>query len=384
MQSILGTPNHALDPTLGALVALLAEDCGPTQAAALIAGTPGLLEAAGRHRVLPLVYDRWGATLSAALTPEASEAWRQSFLWHLPLCHARRREAGRLLRALADAGIPTVVMRGLWLAGAVYPDPVLRPHGDVDIIVPPSEAPRVGPVLEGLGFALRRETRLMAAHKRGRALAEGDYDTWGSWVRDLAGDLRVVVDVHVGLQIAPAYWWPFRPDFEHVVANSLPWQLEGVEARCLAPHYAVLAQCENIARHSVGRMGNDDQLVRYHDLRLLLPRLSAADWEALFEEARALRIGLPLWLICSRLAALWEVDLPDGLRRRLRIGSVAEKLARTALGPGCRLGHWGRKSLFQVAVAGSAPVALTYLARNLIPALRIAGSSPSRRLTESP
>lgn len=383
MQSILGTPNHALAGPLGALVELLAPGCDSDRAARIIAQTPDLLDAARRHRVIPLLYDRWDEQFARTLSPAGHDAWRQAFLWHMPLCHARRREAAEFLQALAGAGITTVVMRGLWLADAVYLDPVLRPHADIDIIVPPADAPRVGPVLEALGYGLRRETRLMAAWRAGRSLSGGDYDTWGSWARDCAGSLPIVVDVHVGLQIAPAYWWPFRPDFDTLLTHAEPWEIEGVPARCLALHYAVLAQCENIARHSVGRLELDDQLVRYHDLRLLLPRLSPANWEALYAEARALRVGLPIWLAATRTADLWGLHLPPDLRDRLRVPAGAERLARGVLHPSFRLGHLARKSLFQVAVAGNAFVALSYLARNLAPALR-AASSPSHRTMETP
>jgi hypothetical protein len=87
MPSLLGTPNEALQPAVRALVELLDEGCDSVRAGALIAATPGLLDAAQRHRVAPLVYDRWTAELEAALDAAGAEHWRQVFLWLMSLCH---------------------------------------------------------------------------------------------------------------------------------------------------------------------------------------------------------------------------------------------------------------------------------------------------------
>jgi hypothetical protein len=361
------------------LVTLVRPECTAEHAAELIAATPGLLDAAQRHAMVALIFDRWAAELEAGLAAAEFDRWRQAFLWLVSLCHSRRHEVAGLLGALGEAGVPVVVMRGQWLAEAIYADPVLRPHGDVDIIVPPAAAPLVAPVLESRGFALREESSLMAAREQGRDLPSGHYDTWGGWTRHLAGMLPIRVDVHVGLQLAAAYWWPFRPSPDEVMEHSQPWEFVGVSTRCLGLHYALLAQCENIARHSVGRAQADDRLIRYHDLRLLIPRLSATDWDEFLADVRALRLGVPVWLVLQRAAELWDLQLPADLRTRLGVTAAALAMARTALRQPRWLGHWGHKALFQVATAGSLPVAAAYLCRNLLLALRSATARPSSR-----
>jgi hypothetical protein len=385
MPSILGTPNEALSPELGALVTLVRPECTAERAVSLIRDTPGLFDAARRHQMVPLVYDRWAGELEAVLRAGEFEHWRQGFLWLLSLCHSRRAEMARVLVALEAAGIPVVVVRGLWLAESVYADPVQRTHVDVDIIVPLEAASGVAPVLEARGYSLRDESSLMQAQREARELPAGQYDSWGSWTRAFAAGLFVDVDVHVGLPLVHAHWWPYRAAAAAVMAHAEPWELLGATARCLNPHYALLAQCENIARHSVGGTPVEDQLIRYHDLRLLLPRLTSADWDEFVADARALRMGLPAWLILERAAALWDMALPAGLRERLGVGGAALALARIALRRPRFLGHAGQKALFQLAGADSLALAAAYVCRNLLPGLRaLAARTPSRQIAGSP
>ncbi len=52
----------------------------------------------------------------------------------------RLRQARPLLERLAQAGIPTLTLKGLPLAFSIYPDAGTRPMEDVDVLVPPARA----------------------------------------------------------------------------------------------------------------------------------------------------------------------------------------------------------------------------------------------------
>src|SRR5262249_16920252 len=52
---------------------------------------------------------------------------------------ARLGEAAQALRALRDASIDTLVLKGAAVASLYYPDHGLRPMGDVDVLVPTSQ-----------------------------------------------------------------------------------------------------------------------------------------------------------------------------------------------------------------------------------------------------
>src|ERR1051325_6911191 len=62
--------------------------------------------------------------------------------------------AGRLTRALDQACIPSLMLKGVGLALAVYPDSRLRSFADIDILVPPTQWEEAGRVAESVGFLL--------------------------------------------------------------------------------------------------------------------------------------------------------------------------------------------------------------------------------------
>lgn len=72
--------------------------------------------------------------------------------------HAKRNAAiaeqlAELLAALSQPRVKVMVLKGALLAPTVYPEAALRPMNDIDLLFGPEDLPRVGPVLEGLGYA---------------------------------------------------------------------------------------------------------------------------------------------------------------------------------------------------------------------------------------
>ena len=54
--------------------------------------------------------------------------------------------------ALGDAQIPSLWLKGIALGHTVYPQPVLRPMGDLDVLVPYERRESALRVMEGLGY----------------------------------------------------------------------------------------------------------------------------------------------------------------------------------------------------------------------------------------
>ena len=55
-------------------------------------------------------------------------------------------------RAMKEAGVPIILLKGPALARTVYPDPTLRQSSDIDMIVLPDAIPAAEAVLEDLGY----------------------------------------------------------------------------------------------------------------------------------------------------------------------------------------------------------------------------------------
>lgn len=77
-----------------------------------------------------------------------------------------RTELEGLLEALAAAGIPVLVLKGMALAEAIYGNPALRPMEDLDLAVRPDDLPLAHTVLAARGYAAP-----YLAHDRGRRAA---------------------------------------------------------------------------------------------------------------------------------------------------------------------------------------------------------------------
>jgi hypothetical protein len=87
----------------------------------------------GSMRLLPLLYRNLkNAGVGDPLLPRLKGVYRQVwFRNQLILEHGQR-----VLRTLADAGIPAIVLKGAALVQTVYAEPALRPMEDFDVLVP--------------------------------------------------------------------------------------------------------------------------------------------------------------------------------------------------------------------------------------------------------
>jgi putative nucleotidyltransferase-like protein len=112
-----------------------------------------------RHRVLGLL----GAAVHDGVLPLAAEhravVEHELQAW---LAHDLRIERLLLdaLRHLADAGIPSRVLKGVALAHTAYPDPARRVFGDVDLLVPSPQFSRAVSTLERAFATTRAQPEL--------------------------------------------------------------------------------------------------------------------------------------------------------------------------------------------------------------------------------
>jgi hypothetical protein len=111
----------------------------------------GLVAEAGRHGLSGLV--QHALERSGARLPEAvAEQLRRDVLGFRAASVRVKRLLGRSLDALAAAGLVPVVLKGVPLAERLYGDAGHRASTDVDLWVPPVDAPRAQRALESLGL----------------------------------------------------------------------------------------------------------------------------------------------------------------------------------------------------------------------------------------
>ena len=110
-----------------------------------------LIAWAGRQRLLPLL--GWRAEEQGWDLPEAlTGAIRRARM----VVAVRQALTDRQLQALGataqQLGIPVVLVKGA-AAAAAYPEPWMRPYGDIDLLVDPSDAARLLEALKAQGYS---------------------------------------------------------------------------------------------------------------------------------------------------------------------------------------------------------------------------------------
>jgi hypothetical protein len=206
------------------LIALLAALADPPRAAALPTDDPLLIAVARHHRLSPLLSITCGDTLPSAL----AEACRRDRVVTAARNMILGQVAEECLGALAAAGIPTILLKGLDYETRLYRVAGARPTADIDLLVPDEKRRNAFGVLDRLGF----EPRAAAP-----GFDDPDYHEV-AWTR--AG---AEVDLHLAL--APLARCAI--DYRAVWRAAVPLQIGGAEALALEQSQAAIFHALHMA-----------------------------------------------------------------------------------------------------------------------------------------
>jgi hypothetical protein len=253
---------------------LLARLVAAEQGDALAAPPTGLdwtrfLESARRHSVAPLLFHRLReggqlGALPAEVARALDERYREATARNLRI----GAELARILRALAGAGVDTIVLKGAALAETVYRAPGLRLFHDLDLLVRPDDLGRAAAVLAGLGYRQNRRHAITDQRDQGAHL-----------LPFIRSDRRAApVEIHWSL-IDPGS--PFRIDADGLWDRSREATIAGAPARVLGPEDLLLHLCIHGAYEHVFAFG----LRFLCDLREVVGRRPGADIETARDRA---------------------------------------------------------------------------------------------------
>jgi hypothetical protein len=209
----------------------------------------------------------------------------------------------RLVAALADAGIPVIVLKGSVLAPTLYPAPALRPYSDVDLVVKPEHEAAAAEIVRACGLVwlpedLERATRARAEHVDGLATRERCFRS---------EDGEVAVDLQVDpfqLLLEPrgeAGRWARAVPVPHLPS-----------ALMLAPEDQLITLSVHVHRHGFTR------LLWLKDLDLLLRRHAATlDWDLVHAAAREDGVQVSVWYALRMARDLLATPVPPAALERL-------------------------------------------------------------------
>ncbi len=238
---------------------------------ATLSGVAGdrVLERAQFHGVAALVQLRLGPHAPGALR----EPLRQCAVLAAAVELARRHELARLLVALAAAGVPALLLKGVPLAHSLYPQPYARPSLDADLMVAPQLRRRAREVLLAQGY---QTTRF-----QGGELVNAQAAYW----RPLTAEVPMLLDLHWRISTSPLFAHVLT--FEWLRSRARPLAALGPAAFGPAPVDALLHAC--VHRAGVFAQGSEaqraDRLIWLYDIHLLAAALDERGWSEFIELA---------------------------------------------------------------------------------------------------
>lgn len=190
----------------------------------------------------------------------------------------RRRELLEVLRALDDAGVAPLLLKGTALAYSIYPSPVLRPRADTDLLIPDDDRERLEGALLALGY--HKPPTISGSLVRYQC-GYGREDRFG---------VEHVLDVH--WRVSNTQLFAGALDYEDLAARAVEIPGLGEHARGLCLADALLLACMHRAHHmhapyyvdGVPRRGGD-RLIWLYDLHLLVEAMSPGELMTFAESA---------------------------------------------------------------------------------------------------
>jgi hypothetical protein len=270
-----------------------------------------VVDTAVTHGLAPLLFKRLKESGARSYVP--ADAWKRLRLQYFK-CAPRNvrlyRELGPVLRCLRNSGIKVIVLKGAYLAEAVYSDVAVRPMTDVDLMVPKAELPRALTVLLDLGGVHVQFEDIESRCKRNRHIPP-------VVVRDLDIEMHWTIASPTGL---------FRIDAADLWDRARPATIAGVEVLALSPGDMLLHLCLHASLDGLcGGLGPfcDIAEVIHHSR-------SEIDWARAVRSAREWGAARYVGLMLNLARSMLDAEVPDDVLEQLVPGGPDQRVLDTA------------------------------------------------------
>jgi hypothetical protein len=303
-----------------------------------LSGRPGpevdwdeVVETAVSHGAAPLLFRRLKrGGMRGRLPARAWDRLRSNYLAGAGRNRRLFHHLEPVLGALRRAGIPVIVLKGAFLAGAVYDDPALRPMCDADLMVPRAEIARALATLLDLGGTTARSPDIDATCRLSAHLPP-------VVIRELTVELHWTIVEPTG---------PVRVDVDGLWRRARPAVVAGVDVLALCP--------DDLLLHlGVGAASRDRLATGLRplcDIAATVDRFrDELDWTRVARRAREWSAARHVGLVLALVRDLFASGVPDRAIADLVPGGIERRvlaLAReAALG---RTGYAGFPTLFDL------------------------------------
>jgi hypothetical protein len=281
------------------------------------------VDVALRCAVAPLLFKRLKESGSLARVPaDVRERLRLAYFTGAARNKRLYQELGPVLRRLRSSGIPVVVLKGAYLAKAVYGDVALRPMGDVDVMVPGTEMPRARAVLLDMGGVPAGQSHQAVAGPGARdqdieSLCRRKHHLPPLVVRDLQIEIHWTIVSPTG---------PVCPDTAGLWHRAQPARVADVDVLALSPEDLLLHLCLHF-----GYEHRLEGLRSFCDLHETIRRFRGKmGWTQVAERAGEWGASRYVGLILHLVRTVLGTGVPDDAVERLVPGGIDGRLAETA------------------------------------------------------
>ena len=246
----------------------------------------------------------------AEIWQQITRKYRRTTLRNMKLL----RELHRIVKALDEAEIPVVALKGAYLSSIVYPDMGLRSMSDLDLLIPSGDVLRAAAIVEAQGYQFTREidshdVEFLHLHHLPQMVKEGG--------------LRVEIHGRLTRQDEP---WDCDPQIWWQEVQTV--EINGLAVKVLSPIDLVLHLCIHISYNH--RFSID--LKHYYDLVVLLQFMSTdLDWDKLIKRAYLHGWGEGVLMVFKIAQSLFNLALPEEFTDRLDPGESYKKFIDFAL-----------------------------------------------------
>ena len=256
-------------------------------------------------------------------------------------------QSRRVLALMAEACIPSLLLKGSALAYWAYPQPHLRACGDVDLLLPSREA------------AEQLSARLTASGYE-RSETSGELVAYELLCRrPVFNDWQIEIDIHWRLANSPLFADVFT--FDELMADSVALPNLAPNARGLGVVHALMHACVHRALNL--SIGVGDKLKWQYDLELVRANFTPADWRRLVDLSIKKGLAGVVLDAIENAAQTFETKLPQEWIMALTSAESAETLDARRLSDWHYMQHMTFKSL------PTAILKLRWLWQRLFPSL---------------
>ena len=290
-----------LSDELLAYVQLVLKDESPLAPEASLDEWSRLLTFLRAHWIIPLLYRVIGSLPTECRPPETiTNELRQDFLVSVVRSLHMERQLGEIITAFSEQSVRALVLRGPALAFSLYPDPAMRPSGDLDLLVMPEQVIQARGILESLGY------RCLAK----RFETARDFFREECFIHQEKPGNKFPVDLHwVHWELHPFFKGSKKVEIEDLFLRAWKVETPTLVFETLHPvDYLIHSAIHLVMIHK-----NEMRLSWIYDTALLARHLQVPDdWERLQERSVAWRARLPLEQ-CLKMAKVWAgLELPEG------------------------------------------------------------------------